>query len=144
MDSGDSVLCGCGCGLPVAWRGGKPGKWAEDGCRQRHWNLTHPVLDLRGLSVVQAERARRMAEEAVLAAREGLKRATVAVLPVKHCKDERPSCRVRVDLDTWEDLDWLMAFLNLPSRSAVVRALARVAVRRAVAFAGGDDGQDPA
>ncbi len=138
-------MCRCGCGMPVAWRGGKPGKWAKDGCRQRRWNLTHPVLDLRGLSVVQAERAKRMAEEAVLAARENLKRATVDVLPVKHGRrDNRPSCRVRLDEETFDDLDFLRIVLGLPSRSAVVRALVSAAIKRAVALAGGDDGQDPA
>lgn len=142
--SDDWPRCQCGCGRPVAQRGGKPGKWAGDGCRQRYWNATHHSLDLGGLPVAGAERAKRMADEAVRAAREGLKRATVDVLPVKHQIDPRPSCRVRVSENAWDDLDFLKVFLGLPSRSAVVEALVEAATRRAVTLAGGDDdGQDP-
>lgn len=140
--SGTETVCPCGCGLVVAWRGGKPGNWAKDGCRQRHWNATHHALELRGLSVLEAERAKRMADEAVKAVREGMKRATVDVLPVKHGRDDRPSCRVRVDIDTWENIEFLRIFLGLPSRSAAVRALVGSATKRAVALAGGEDGQD--
>lgn len=140
--SDDWPRCQCGCGRPVAQRGGKPGKWAVDGCRQRHWNACHHALDLVGLSVAEVERAKRMVDEAVRAVREGLKRATVDVLPVKHGRDERPSCRVRVSEDVWDDLDFLMIFLGLPCRSAVVEALVEVAMKRAVALAGGDDGAE--
>lgn len=134
--------CGCGCGAPVAQRGGKPGRWAGDGCRQRYWNATHHSLDLGGLPVAGAERAKKMADEAVRAAREGLKRATVDVLPVKHQIDPRPSCRVRVSEDVWDDLDFLKVFLGLPCRSAVVEALVEAATRWVVALAGGDDGAE--
>lgn len=140
-------VCPCGCGLPVAQRGGKPGKWAEDGCRQRYWNQTHHALELGGLSVVEAERAKRMADEAVKAVREGLKRATVDVLPVKHGRDDRPSCRVRLREEVYDDLDFLRIFFGDASRSATVARLVAVAMKRAATFLLDEEisnGQDPA
>lgn len=121
--------CPCGCGLPVAVKAGRPCRWASDGCRKRYWLLTHPSIDLAGLTVAQAVAVNRMVEEAVRAARMGQRRATVdSRHPVTHetesiKPDTRPSCRIRLDPEGWADLEALQGILGLPTKTAVVQQL---------------------
>lgn len=118
-----SALCRCGCQLPA--RGNS--QYASDACRTRYFDSFHPRLDLSGLDIEARKRAERLVAEAVRAAREGCERATVdAHHPVEHERDTRPSCRVRLDAETWLDLDALVeAECFGATRSEVVRRLVR-------------------
>lgn len=109
--------CQCGCGLPVPFRVGslQPSplqRYADpEACRRALYALQHPTLDLSGMAPVQAKRAARMADEAVRAAKLGQARATVdARSEVTHAiedkrgPDNRPSCRLRLDMEHWRML----------------------------------------
>lgn len=100
------------------------------------FELAHPRVDLSGLDPVKAKQAERMMAEAIRAAKLGQSRATVdASNPVEHERergpDPRSSNRIRLDDIQWDDLEFLAIFMGLQSRSAVVGALIRSAVKQA-------------
>jgi len=137
VEGESAPVCLCGCEQPVPrLPNGKWAKWAKDGCRQRHWNAKNTAFDLSMLSPAKQEQAKRMMQEALKAARMGQKRATVdAERPVSHeaaaeRPDTRPSCRVRLSPDTWDDLQILADIFGDKSRSAVVERLVGAAVSR--------------
>lgn len=132
-----SAPCLCGCGIPAR----EGSKYASSPCRTRYFDSMHPRLDLSGLEMEARKRAERLAGEAVRAAKEGCERSTIdARHPVKHERDTRPSCRVRLDQYTWDGLALLAEEMGLtegpdgqeiePNRSAVVRSLVRQACDR--------------
>lgn len=104
-DCPDRVLpCKCGCGEPARPSSDYASVQCSNKYRRKTWDQYHPRLDLSGLPLETAERCTRLAEEAVRAGKEGLERATVdARDPVKHERDGRPSCRVRIP-GAWEML----------------------------------------
>lgn len=121
------MTCKCGCGLEAP-----PGAtFASGACRSRHWHQRHPKVDLGNVPPEEAARARRLIEEATRAAKLGLERATIdSRFPVHHERDPRPSCRPRLDTETWEALEWLKLHDAAASLSAVVRRLVREEVER--------------
>lgn len=125
----DVTLCRCGCGEPA-----RPGAaFASTQCSNKHrrktWDQYHPRLDLSGLPLDVALRCTRMAEEAVRAAREGLSRATVdSSKPVKHERDKRLSCRLRLSPTVFSIVDEMAANgwgagLGGSSRSAITETM---------------------
>lgn len=118
------TLCRCGCKRPAA-----PGSFyfqpnGPGSCKAKFWELQHPRLDLSGVDAETCLRIKRMVEEAVRAAKEGVTRATVdASHPVKRERDARPSCRVRLDQETWDLMGEMLESEELASRSLLVAKL---------------------
>lgn len=133
--------CQCGCGRPAA----EGSKYASSGCRNALFALQHPRVDLSGLSPEAAKRAKRLLDEAVRAAKEGLERATVDMThEVKHQRDERPSNRLRLSGEGWDLADLLAALWGCSRSRAAERAMAEVfgrLLREADKEVG--DGQNP-
>lgn len=108
---GEARPCECGCSRPAA----EGSKYYEATCRPRAYRLRHPTVDLSGFDAKAAKRAERMISDAVEAAKQGLVRATIdARHPVKHEKDERPSCRPRLAPEAWAYLEALAEDAGVP------------------------------
>lgn len=107
--SGDAPRCKCGCGKIAAPGSVYAVPGGKDNCRSRLWEASRPRLDLTGLTGPQVERAKRMVEDAVAAARQGQDRATIdARHPVKHQRDPRTSRRARIRSEVWSMLETML------------------------------------